>query len=323
MSYWTDRQEKLKKTAEKNEEAIQKRLKKIYAEEWKRLEKEIASYYQKYGKDNVIEYRKLLIALSDEDKALLMRDIEAFAEKYPQYADLMPVRETIYKLDRLQGLQMSIYIRQAEIAGYTEEQVRSYKEKLAKDGFNYASESMGFGSNFYSVDDDVIKNFVNIPFANGEDFSTRIWNNTQKLAQYLSTDIAQGFARGDSYDRLVKNLQKRFERVNKRDAYRLIYTEGTYVMAESSMQPFTEDFETYKLSPVMDQKTCPICRALSKKTFAIKDRQPGVNFPPLHPWCRCTFEIVVDDWDKWMDDYVKKHSGQEQKAKTISRRMKT
>lgn len=35
---------------------------------------------------------------------------------------------------------------------------------------------------------------------------------------------------------------------------------------------------------------------------------PGVNFPPLHPWCRCTFEIYVEDWDKWQDDYVKRHS---------------
>ena len=28
----------------------------------------------------------------------------------------------------------------------------------------------------------------------------------------------------------------------------------------------------------------------------------------MHPMCRCTFEIVVDDWNKWLDDYEKKHS---------------
>ena len=33
-----------------------------------------------------------------------------------------------------------------------------------------------------------------------------------------------------------------------------------------------------------------------------------MNFPPIHPMCRCTFEIVVDDWNKWLDDYEKKHS---------------
>ena len=106
---------------------------------------------------------------------------------------------------------------------------------------------------------------------------------------------AQGFARGDSYDKLVRQLRKRFSNVNRRDAYRLIFTEGTYVMAESSMQPFTEDFERYRLSPVMDGRTCPICRSLARQVFEIKDRQPGVNFPPIHPWCRCSWEIVVDD----------------------------
>lgn len=33
-----------------------------------------------------------------------------------------------------------------------------------------------------------------------------------------------------------------------------------------------------------------------------------LNFSPFHAWCRCTFEIVVDDWDQWMDAYVKKHA---------------
>ena len=27
----------------------------------------------------------------------------------------------------------------------------------------------------------------------------------------------------------------------------------------------------------------------------------------MHPWCRCHFNPVVDDWDKWLDDYEKRH----------------
>ncbi|NBK96831.1 MAG: hypothetical protein EOM50_02205 [Erysipelotrichia bacterium] len=37
------------------------------------------------------------------------------------------------------------------------------------------------------------------------------------------------------------------------------------------------------------------------------DRIAGTNFLPFHVWCRCTFEIIVEDWDKWIDDYVEKH----------------
>mgnify|MGYP002766860159 CR=1 FL=1 len=62
------------------------------------------------------------------------------------------------------------------------------------------------------------------------------------------------------------------------------------------------------MSTAADGKVCSKCADISHQVFYIKDRTPGVNFPPLHPWCRCTFEIYVDDWDKWQDDYVKRHS---------------
>ena len=289
MSYWTNRQKQLKKTAEKDEEKLKKRLSSFYDSEFKRLDKEIAAYFTKYGEDNVIEYRTLMQNLSDEDKRLLIEQMDEFARKYPQYADLMPVRESIYKLDRLQGLQYSVFMAQSKIAGYTNEQVKQYETSLAYKGLNYAMETLGFGKNFYSINADIVKQFVGVPWSNGENFSTRIWNDTQKLANYLNQDMAQMLARGDGYNKIVQNLKKRFDRVNRNNAYRLVYTEGTYVMAESTMQPFTEDFEQYRLSPVLDGRTCPICRGLQERTFNITDRKPGTNFPPIHPWCRCSF----------------------------------
>nr|DAF98354.1 MAG TPA: minor capsid protein [Siphoviridae sp. ctnNB1] len=320
MSYWTNRQKQLKKTAEKDEEKLKKRLSSFYDSEFKRLDKEIAAYFTKYGEDNVIEYRTLMQNLSDEDKRLLIEQMDEFARKYPQYADLMPIRESIYKLDRLQGLQYSVFMAQSKIAGYTNEQVKQYETSLAHKGLNYAMETLGFGKNFYSINADIVKQFVGVPWSNGENFSTRIWNDTQKLANYLNQDMAQMLARGDGYNKIVQNLKKRFDRVNRNNAYRLVYTEGTYVMAESTIQPFTEDFEQYRLSPVLDGRTCPICRGLQERTFNITDRKPGTNFPPIHPWCRCSFEIVVDDWDAWMDNYEKTHT--KKQAKTIENRLR-
>ena len=323
MSYWANRQKQLNQAAEKEESKLKKRLSKYYDSEFRKLEKQIAAYYQEYGENNVIEYRKLMEALSDEDKRLLIEQMDEFAKRYPQYAHLMPVRESIYKLNRLEGLQYSVIMRQAEIAGLDNDEITSHLNRLAAKGINYSMEALGFGKNFYSVNSNIIKRFVDVPWSNGENFSKRIWNDTQKLAQYLNQDIAQGIARGDSYDRLVRQLRKRFSDVNRRDVYRLIYTEGTYVMAESTIQPFAEDFEYYKLSPLMDEKTCTICRGLADKMFKISERQPGVNFPPIHPWCRCTWEIEVSGWDKWIDDYVKKQGGNKKQAETIENRLKS
>lgn len=310
MSYWSERQKRLYSAMEKDEKALKKRLSSFYDAEYAQLDKQIASYYAKYGVDNVIKYRSLLESLPSEDVKLLMEQMEEFGKKYPQYSHLLPVRESIYKLDRLEGLQLSVRMQQLEIGAVNIEKITEHLNRQALRGLNSSAQAMGFGKNFYSANADIIKQFVNVPWSGGESFSQRIWQNTEKLAGYLNTDIAQGIARGETYEKLTKQLRSRFGNVSRRDAYRLIYTEGTYVMAESSMHAFEDDFDEYKISTVGDGKVCDICSGMARNRYKIKDREAGVNFPPFHPWCRCSFEIVVDDWDKWMDDYVAKHGGQ-------------
>ena len=307
--YWSERQKQLYEGLEKDEAALKRRLITYYSEESASLDKDIAAYYQKYGENGVIKYRTLKKSLSNEERQLLMRNCDEFAKKYPQYADLMPIRKSIYKLDRLEGLQCSIMLHQYNIGAITQAELDKHLRRQVLKGVNAAQEALGFGKNFYAENADVINLFVGVPWANGKDFSQTIWDNADKLINYLKYDFASGIARGDSYQKLTDALQNRFLTVNKNDAYRLVYTEGTYVMAESTMQPFTEDFEQYKVSTAADGKVCSKCADISHQVFYIKDRTPGVNFPPMHPWCRCTFEIYVEDWDKWQDDYVKRHGG--------------
>lgn len=308
MSYWTERQKQLYAELEKDEIELKKRLSSFYDAEEKRIEKEISSFYARYGENNIIEYRKLLEKLSDSEIKLLMQDMDEFANQHPQYAHLLPVRANVYKLDRLEGLQHTVMMQQLEIGAKNNAEITKHLLKQAHRSVNAVQELMGFGKTFYAMNSDIVKSFVNVPWSNGSNFSDKIWANSNKLANYLNTDIAQGFARGDSYDRLVKQVCERFKHVTRKDAYRLIYTEGTYVMAESSMKPFEADYEQYKISTAADGKVCKLCADMAQQVFDIKDRVPGRNFPPFHPWCRCTFEIVVPDWDKWIDDYVKKHS---------------
>lgn len=315
--YWSDRQKQLYTQLEKDEKELTQRLTSYYRLEFGKLDKEIAAFYQKYGVNNIIEYRTVMEALSDSDRKLLIEQMEEFAKKYPKYAPLIPVRKNIYKLNRLEGLQQSVIMHQLNMGAVTKEALEKHLNKQALRVVNAAAEAMGFGKNFYIVSDDIVKRFVGVPWCNGKDFSERIWDNTNKLAYYLTTDISQGFARGDSYQKLTQQLKTRFTSVSTKDAYRLVYTEGTYVMAEGSMQPFTEDFEKYKISTAADGKVCSICSALARKEFYIKDRAAGVNFPPFHPWCRCTFEIVVDDWDEWIENYVNKHSADKSQAEKV------
>lgn len=308
MNYWQNRYENLKKNMEKDEDKLKKKLSFFYDKERVSLEKEIASFYQRYGENNIIEYRNLLQSLSMEEKDMLIKRADDFIEKYPKYKNILPVRENIYKLNRLEGLQYSILLKQYEIGVIEQEEIENHLRKYALNGANITYETLGFGKNFLSINSDVISKILDNSYAGEENFSDRIWNNKKKLANYLNNDFAKAVARGDSYDKCVKALKERFSKVTRNDCYRLIFTEGTYVLNESTITPFEEDFESYEISTVGDGRVCNICTGISGKVFNIKERIPGINFPPFHPWCRCSFEVVVEDWDKWLDDYESKHS---------------
>lgn len=308
MNYWEQRTKQLNKALEKDEERLKRRLVNYYKREARRLDKEIASFYQKYGENNIIEYRKLLQQMSSDDIQLLYEDMDEFARKYPQYSHLMPTRANIYKLTRLEGLQQSVYMAQLRLGAITDIELTAHLEKQAK-RYGKAADTAN-GKVFSMVNEQTVKGFVNTEWSNGKNFSQRIWDNAQKLADTLNTELAQGFARGETYEKLTKQITDKFETVSRNNAYRLIYTEGTYVMNESSIQGFSEDFEQYEYSVVEDGHACPICTALNGKVFNIKDRVPGVNFPPMHPWCRCTFKVHVDDWNEWLKAQLNKTRAQ-------------
>lgn len=317
MTYWERRQQELNSVLEKDEEKLKKRLSSFYDTEYRKLEKEIAAYYSMYGEDKVIKYRNLMQNLSDDDKERLIKRMQEFVQLYPEYADLLPVRETIYKLNRLEGLQMSVLMQQYEIGAVDNEEIRKHLEKQALRNANAAAETMGYGKNFYTEDSNIIKAVVDTKWCNGKDFSERIWGNVEKLAQYLSSDIAAGFARGDSYEKLVRQLRQRFGKVSRNDAYRLIYTEGTYVMNEARAAAFRQDTEEYifrvQYDKIRRSGWRDICDDLNEKVFRWDERKPGINFPPMHAWCHCTATPYVSDRQKFIEDYENRHkNGQSQ-----------
>ena len=154
--YWSDRQKQLYTQLEKDEKELTQRLTSYYRLEFGKLDKEIAAFYQKYGVNNIIEYRTVMEALPDSDRKLLIEQMEKFAKKYPEHAHLIPVRKNIYKLNRLEGLQQSVSMHQLNMGAVTKETLEKHLNKQALRAVNAAAEAMGFGKNFYIVSDDIV-----------------------------------------------------------------------------------------------------------------------------------------------------------------------
>ena len=296
-TYWSKRLQELDVSLSKDEKQLFSELSKYYEQEYAALDKEIAAYYSKYGEENVIAFRTLLLELPDADKQLLLQNMDEFAKQYPEFADLLPVRESIYKLNRLEGLQTSIVLQQLKIGAIEQSKFREHFEKQALKYANYAAEQLGFGTNFYRIDSEMLQVVIGNPWCNGKDFSERIWANREALAQTLQNEIANGLIRGEDYKTMSRILQQKFENTSQKQAERLVFTEDTYLSNEAKIRPFERNaaYTHYEYLCVEDHRTCETCRALSGQTFEISKRNAGLNFPPMHPWCRCTVMPVVED----------------------------
>lgn len=296
-TYWSKRLQELDVSLSKDEKQLFSELSKYYEQEYAALDKEIAAYYAKYGEENVIAFRTLLLELPDADKQLLLQNMDEFAKQYPEFAELLPVRESIYKLNRLEGLQTSSVLQQLKIGAIEQTKFREHFEKQVLKYANYAAEKLGFGTNFYRIDSEMLQVVIGNPWCNGKDFSERIWANREALAQTLQNEIANGLIRGEDYRTMSRILQQKFENTSQKQAERLVFTEDTYLSNEAKIRPFERNaaYTHYEYLCVEDHRTCETCRALSGQTFEISKRNAGLNFPPMHPWCRCTVMPVVED----------------------------
>ncbi len=316
-TYWERRIARADAAMESDERALARRVSRAYETEMADLSKEIASYYERYGRDGVLRYRAMLEAMGEADRDLLMRDCDAWATAHPEHADMVEIRKSIYKLDRLEGLQASARLHLARATAEATDGLGDHLARQAARGANAVAEAMGYGSSFHAMDDDAIRRFVGTRWSSGESYSEKVWNNADKVAAYVQDDMARALARGESWQRLRDEVSRRFVGVSERDVMRLVCTEGTYVSRQAQLAELArEGFSEYRVEPVGDERTCGLCSALVGKSFRVEDAMPGVNLPPIHPNCRCQIAPAVDDWDAWMREQVDR-----KRAELAARRM--
>ncbi len=116
--------------------------------------------------------------------------------------------------------------------------------------------------------------------------------------------------RGRHPNEYIKDFKKQTNTTTY-NASRLLVTESTRVQAESQKLTYLKDLGEdgeYKYVAKIDKKTSKICHSLNGKVFNVKDMIPGVNAPPMHPWCRSTTVPHVGNWrDKFFNVRKDKH----------------
>ncbi|MBX9012651.1 minor capsid protein [Ligilactobacillus murinus] len=140
---------------------------------------------------------------------------------------------------------------------------------------------------------------------NGGNFSSRIWDNTDKLADRLKELFTVKELSNMSEREMIKRIDQEFN-VGKFNASRLIRTEVNYFYSKTKLDNWkSRGVKQYQLIAILDSRTSKICRSINKKIFNVKDAIFGKNMPPLHPFCRTvpviylgvSKDIIKDDYD--------------------------
>jgi SPP1 gp7 family putative phage head morphogenesis protein len=122
----------------------------------------------------------------------------------------------------------------------------------------------------------------------GSNFSARIWKDRDKLVSELQTILTQDLIRGEPAEKVISDFAERMG-VSRHAAERLIRTEAAYFAGQSRMDAYREmGVEQYKFVATLDRRTSEICRDMDGRVFRLSEARAGVNYPPLHVYCRST-----------------------------------
>src|SRR5699024_7682990 len=128
-----------------------------------------------------------------------------------------------------------------------------------------------------------------------QNFSQRIWKDLHSnLPNVLTSSISESIVLGYGSKKMAKQLTERYGKFKQVDWHRLVHTEMAHVTETATFQSYEDDgIKRYEYMATLESHTCDICGHLDGREFKMSDKQDGENYPPIHPWCRCTTTAVI------------------------------
>ena len=154
----------------------------------------------------------------------------------------------------------------------------------------------GFSSNFSTINAELVEKTLAYPWS-GANFSDRLWKNKNALIDTIRETLTQGMIRGDSIRDMTRAVAEKLGSSLK-NAERVVRTETSHIHNTAEIEAYKAGgYEQYEFMASFGERTCEVCGGLDGQHFKLKNIQYGVNFPPVHPNCRCT-TVCWDEADK-------------------------
>jgi SPP1 gp7 family putative phage head morphogenesis protein len=146
----------------------------------------------------------------------------------------------------------------------------------------------------------------------GANWSERLWKDRQIVGKKLTNILEKGIPQGTSLQKMSRELRD-ITGNSFNNAFRLIRTETSHIDGQVTLEGYKQageelGLEYYEYDAFLDTRTSSICRDLDKKRFKVSEAEVGVNYPPMHPNCRSTTQLVLDEEYKQQEIQYKEMS---------------
>lgn len=299
MTYWEKRQTATYQAGEVKVNDYFKRLEKAFNQTRRELRKVVESFYWQYAKENKLTYAEAQKRLDKAEIGELQDFINLVMKNignYNQDVNNMSIKARMTRYQALEA-QVDAILRQLYAVEYEAgaERMMSevYEDTYYRTWYNI-DQYHGFHAEITQIDPHSVEKLLKYPF-NGANFSSRLWKQKEHLQSQLMESLTTIMIQGVPPQNLAKDFAKKMQS-KKYDAYRLLYTESSYLMSEAAHAGYKEDgVEQYQIIATLDSKTCGICGKLDGKIFRVDEAVTGKNKPPFHCFCRCTDAAYYPD----------------------------
>ena len=219
------------------------------------LEKELRSFYQKYGKDGVVTYQEARKWVSGEDHRR-----------------------------RLTALLLFVGDEFTTLHSQLEPEFKSVLEKV-----------IGIEGNFFDVDLDVEKILNTKWGLDDAIWSERLTDDCELWSDRIASDLKQSILKRETVDGVLEQLDKRFDSINSVLEKLVLTESTSIGSLGRKDAFKELGASKYKFYSRPDERRCEHCGSLHGLIFPMSAFEVGVTASPIHPRCRCWEVPILDE----------------------------
>lgn len=297
QAYWNERFAQIEDARHRDAEGFARRAQEAVEAASAQIQADVLKWYNRIAKNNEVsltEARRLLKADELKEFKWTLKEYIRRGREYGadgSWAKELENASAKYHITRLEALQIDVrnsieQLFSKENAAVNDAAQRAFQEGYYRTIFE-VQKDVGVGFNIAAIDRKSLEKLLAKPWAvDGKNFSDRLWSKKEELFNELSRLMTRNITLGRPPGEIVDAIAKKFGATQK-DAARLVYTESAYFGTLSQLEAFEElDVEAVEFVATLDDRTSDECREADGTIIPIKDVEPGVNAPPLHPFCR-------------------------------------